>query len=458
MDKDAAQSGHRTNRLRRIWAGLHLTLRRTHPAKLLLLGYLLYTAFGWFLLSLPLAHEVPVSVLDALFIASSAVSTTGLVTVDPGSSFSWFGEGVIILLIQVGGLGYMTIGSFALLAFQDRLSRVRSRTIKAEFSLPEDFSVRGFLSAVVIFTFVVQSVGAIILYLAFLAEGVDNPLWSAIFHAISAFCTAGFSLNSSSFEMMQANTTVVLTLSALSILGAVGFLIVVDAWRNLTGGARHLGFTSKVILRVTFWLLAGGTVLFYVADASIAELSPWDRLLAAFFQVMTATTTVGFNTWPIGEISMAGLVVLMGLMVIGASPAGTGGGLKTTTLAALFGLVRSTLKGRDEVRLAKRRVPAERLQSATAALAYYVALLFVALFLLGLTEAGADFEVLMFEAISAMGTVGLSMGITGDLSPLGKLVVIVLMIAGRVGILTFGIAVAAHDETREEEADNNLIC
>ena len=172
---------------------------------------------------------------------------------------------------------------------------------------------------------------------------------------------------------------------------------------------------------------------------------------------MTASTTVGFNTYPFSDLVPAVLMVVFFLMIIGASPAGTGGGLKTTAFAALVGLVRSTLKGRNRIRFFKREVPLVKLQAATAGLAFYCTLLFVAMFLLLMTETGAAFEVVMFEAISAMGTVGLSMGLTGDLSEIGKLVIIVLMTAGRVGILTFGIALAAHDESREEEQDNQLV-
>jgi trk system potassium uptake protein TrkH len=151
------------------------------------------------------------------------------------------------------------------------------------------------------------------------------------------------------------------------------------------------------------------------------------------------------------------VLVLVFLMLFGASPAGTGGGLKTTSFAALLGLVRSTLKGRKTIRYAKRQVPPERLQAATAGLAFYGVLLFAALFLLLLTEPGAAFEAVLFEAVSAMGTVGLSLGLTGGLSDLGKITVTVLMIAGRVGILTFGIALARRDESREEERDNELV-
>jgi len=347
---------------------LRVAANNTDPAKLLLLGYLSYMVIGSALLSLPIAQAVPVGALDTVFIASSAVSTTGLVTVDPGTSYTFFGELVLLLL-----------------------------------------------------------------------------------------CTAGFSLFPSSLEPFQADFIVVATISALSIFGAMGFLIIVDLWHTLMGRTRALGFTSKVIFRITVLFLAIGTIVVMVVEPGIAALPPEQRLMTAFFQVMTATTTVGFNTYPIGALSMAVILLMMFLMVVGASPAGTGGGLKTTSFAVLIGLVRSTLRGRDEVRFFKRRVRFGQLQTATASLTYYLGLLGVAFFCLLLTEPAADFAVLLFEALSAMGTVGLSMGVTGDLSPLGKVVVIVLMTAGRVGILTFGIALASRDESRREEQDNDLV-
>lgn len=430
---------------------------RIAPARLLLFGYLSYIAIGWALLALPLAQRGGVGAVDTLFISASAVSTTGLVTVDPGTGFTGFGQAVILALIQIGGLGYMTIGSFVVLSLQHRLSGMRAHTLRAAFSLPERIRPAAFLWAVILFTLACESLGAAALYPFLVAAGDPAPLWSAVFHSVSAFCTAGFSLNATSFEAYAANAPVLLILSGLSLLGAVGFLVVLDIWTTLTGRTRHLGFTTKVILSVTFWFLALGTLVLFVVEPALAAMPADERLLSAFFQAMTALTTVGFDSVPIGNLSPAILLVIVLLMLFGASPAGTGGGLKTTTFAALVGLVRSTLKGRRTVRFMKRTVPPERLQAAAAGLAYYGVLLFVAMFLLLLTEPGARFEALLFEAVSAMGTVGLSTGLTGSLTDLGKLVIVVLMVAGRVGILTFGVALARRDESPEEESDNELV-
>lgn len=443
--------------LSNLWRGTRLAMLRTNPAKLLVVGYAGYMLAGWLLLSLPFALEGTVAAIDNFFIAVSAVSTTGLVTVDPSSNYSLFGELIILLLIQVGGVGYMTIGSFAVMATAHKLSPLREKITRAAFALPKDLKPGHFILTVVIFTLVCEAIGALALFFIFSSAGQEDAIWSAIFHAVSAFCTAGFSLNPNSFEAYSGNAGLNVVISVLSLLGAMGFLVIHDVWRNFTSAAFHLGFTTKVILRITGAFLFIGTLVLFVADPGIAALQPTERLLAAFFQTMTATTTVGFNTVPIGALSMSVLMVLFVLMAVGASPSGTGGGLKTTTFAALLAIMRSTLKQRSRVRFFKRPIAASRLQAAGASAVYFIVLLAVAVFLLGLTDPQFTFDRVVFEVISTLGTVGLSMGITGDLSSLGKLIIIVLMTAGRVGILTFGIAIAMHDETRAEEEDNELL-
>ena len=435
----------------------HRIMRRVHPAKLIFAGYAFYMALGCALLCLPLAQSAPVQFLDNLFTAVSAVSTTGLVTVDPGTSYTLFGEIVVLLLIQAGGIGYMTVSSFVMMATVQHLSPLRERLARAAFTLPEDVSIGNFIRTVVIYTLAVETIGAILLFVQFSARGVEDALWSAIFHSVSAFCTAGFSLNPNSLEDFRGDIGVNATISGLSILGAMGFLIAWDVWRSLTRRAFQLSFTSKVILKLTGAFLICGTAIFFVADPGIAALASGERLMVSFFQTMTATTTVGFNTHPISALTPAVIVVLFFLMAIGASPSGTGGGLKTTTFAAMLGLVRSTVRRRQEITFFNRVISPSRLQLAMASSAYFVMLMTPAVFVLCLTEPGKEFQMLLFEAISAIGTVGLSMGITGSLSDLGKLTIIILMFAGRVGILTFGIALAAKDEDALPRREEDLL-
>jgi trk system potassium uptake protein TrkH len=426
-----------------------------NPARFLALGYLTYMLAGWAALMLPLAQATPVRAIDALFIAVSAVSTTGLVTVDPGGSFTAFGEGVILLLILAGGLGYMTLGSFAVLALRQRMTPSRERGARVTFGLPEGVRGATFVRAVIFFSFGVMALGALALWPLFRAAGLETPLWQAVFHSVSAFCTAGFSLLATGMEPFRDNLAVNIVISTLSILGALGFLVVVDLWQKLRGDARPLMFSSAVILRITLALILGGALFLAFADPQISAIEGPGRWYAAFFQAMTASTTVGFNTVPISGIDAAAVMVLALLMLVGASPAGTGGGLKTTTFAVVIAQMLSVLRRRPETRLFGYAIPEERQSLALASLGFYLALMLVFTSLLLLTEAGARFEVVLFEAISAMSTVGLSMGITGSLSDPGKLIVTLLMFAGRVGILTFALAVAlrAGGEERAPTAD-----
>lgn len=429
----------------------------THPARLLAFGYLTYMLLGWALLALPMAQAQRVRALDNLFIAVSAVSTTGLVTVDPGSSYSFFGELVIILLIQMGGLGYMSVGSFAYLTFQNRLTGLRTRTARAGFGLPATLDVRQFVRTLVLFTLGIEAAGALILWPLFMQAGVEDALWQAVFHSVSAFCTAGFSLFPTSLEAFRGDLGIVAVISLLSLLGAMGFLIVVDLVQRLMGQERKVGFSSRVILAATVIIVTLGTVVLSLAEPSIAALGGRERWLAAFFQAMTASTTVGFNTVPIAPIGGAAVLAILILMIVGASPAGTGGGLKTTTFAVLWAGMKAVFRGRAHARLMGRSIPDDRLRVAGAALSGYLGLMVVGLFVLLLTEPAARFEVLWFEVTSALSTVGLSMGVTGGLSEIGKGAVIALMYAGRVGILTFGIAFALQTPPQPDAAEEDLV-
>jgi trk system potassium uptake protein TrkH len=439
----------------------------------MLIGYLSYGLIGWVLLSLPFAWEDgPVAPIDNLFVAMSAMSTTGLITVNTPLVYSFFGELVVMGLFQLGGIGYMTLGSFVILAGRRRVSRFREGMTRSTFVLPEGFDVGKFIRNVVLFTLVVEAVGAVALFFAFRAAGVaelgaggevgasgDGLLyvaWTALFHSVSAFCTAGFSVFPDSLEGYRANVWVNLIISALSVSGAIGFLVLSDFFGMATGAKRRITLTSKIILHFTFWTLVIGTLTLLITDASLAELPQSERLLAAWFQAMTAMTTVGFNTHPIGALAWSSVLLMFLLMLIGASPSGTGGGLKTTSVSALWATMRSVLRGRSEVTFWGAVVPKNRLHTAFAALGFYVLTAFLGGMLILLTEANnaaLAFEDLLFEVLSALGTVGLSRGLTGDLSSLGKLVIIVLMFAGRMGPLTLGLALFGREDPLGEAAE-----
>lgn len=441
--------------LKRI-TGIYQFLIGLHPAKIVLIGYLSYILIGWLLLSLPwLQKEQPVKAIDNLFITTSALSTTGLTTVSITDRYTVPGQVVILLLIQIGGIGYMTFGSFVILSRKSELSTARANISKTVFSLPDSFRIDKFIRSVITFTVAIELLGAIALYFVFRRAAMPAPLWSAIFHSISSFCTAGFSLYNNSFESFASDFWLNSTVSVLSYLGAIGFIVCVDCWRVLVGKIQQITLTSKIILWSTFWLTMAGTLLLFVAEPSIRSKPADERLLAAFFQAMTSMTTVGFNTISISSISKASLLVLIVLMVIGASPSGTGGGLKSTTFSAMIGVMRSSIRGEKEVRFWNRVVPLERVWTAVAGLGFYLLMLLLGIYLLELTEKGA-FDDYIFEAASALGTVGLSTGITATLSNIGKLVLIFLMFCGRLGPLTFGIALFYRPLNTAQAADSDL--
>jgi len=439
-----------------IFISFEKIIEKKDPIKILTLGYLTYMIIGFFMLMLPFSTDLEVSWLDNLFIAVSAVSTTGLATVGTGSSYSFFGELVILILIQLGGIGYMTFGSFIILQTGHRISSTRAKMTRTAFPLPETFSIVSFLRGVIVFTVGVEIIGAVLLSYFFWTEGFENPIWSGIFHSISSFCTAGFSLNPDSFESLRDHVPINLILSVLSLCGAVGFIVAVDLWERMRGRRQTLLFTSKVILLITSTFLAGGTLLISAIETSIQNLPLGERILTAFFQTMTATSTVGFNTVSIGNLGPDTIMLIYFLMIFGASPSGTGGGLKSTTFSALYGLVKSTLKRNEVISFLGRKIPPKRLQLAASSFVFCAFIVGLSVFILSATE-NAPFDKILFEAISALGTVGLSMGLTGDLTSIGKWVVIGLMVIGRVGVLTFGLAVSTTGEVELIDGDCDLV-
>lgn len=413
-----------------------------HPVKHVVLGYLAYILIGWMLLCLPFLHKsgAVAGALNHLFISTSAVSTTGLVTVSVSGTYNIIGQIVVLILIQLGGIGYMTFGSFIFLARNKPLSRERMNIANVVFALPESFKVYKFIKSVIIFTALIESAGAVILYILLQKAGVENALWSAIFHSVSSFCTAGFSLYDNSFENYSLHFGLNIVIAVLSYLGAIGFIVFVDVWRRLKGKIESVTLTTKIILWATFYVSIIGTLVFFITEPSIRQLPADKRLLASFFQAMTAMTTVGFNTIPIGSLSRASLLLIITLMVIGASPSGTGGGLKSTTFSALWGLAKSILKGKDEVSFWGRIIPEYRVRLASASFCFYVVFLLIGTYLLTLSDAAIDFEKILFEAASALGTVGLSTGITSSVTAMSKIILIGLMYAGRLGPLTLALS------------------
>lgn len=411
--------------------------------QVLALGFLSAIAIGTILLILPAASSTQKSIgfINALFTATSATCVTGLIVLDTGKDFSTFGQLVILILLQCGGLGIMTMSTmFAFLAGK-RIS-LRHRLLIQE-SLNQ-FSIGGLVRLakyILIFTAVIEGVGAAILF--FYWQRIYSPLqalYLAAFHSISAFCNAGFSLFSDSLIRYKGDLIVNLTFMILIILGGIGFLVLLEFFQY--GKNRTLSLHAKLALKISLILiLIGFIIIFFVESnnpSTLGNLSFSEKMFGSIFQSVTARTA-GFNTIHIGNMQNATLFLIIILMFIGASPGSTGGGVKTTTFGLLILYVWSSLKGKEEIQVFKRRVSQDIIPKVLAVITLSLGLIIIMTILLSYVE-GEDFIKILFEVVSAFGTVGLSTGITPSLSLTGKIIIIITMFTGRIGPLGLALA------------------
>jgi trk system potassium uptake protein TrkH len=422
------------------------------PQMNLVWGFFLYTLVGFGLLSIPWFHKTSVGFLDNLFISTSAISTTGLVTISVYDSYNFFGQLIVMGLFQIGGIGYMTLTTYYLLFTTKNITHWHNKIIGAEFTLPKTIKINDFIKSVIVFTAIMEILGAIGFYIAFKAEGMATlkAIWFSVFHSVSAFCTAGFGLFNDSFEGYSSNIFINTIISILAVAGSLGFIVITDLWYRFRKKSQGVSFTTKIISYGFLILLFVGTTLIYFTEPSVKDSS--SRFSESFFQAMTAMTTVGFNTISTGTLSLPILLLVTFLMYVGASPSGTAGGMKITTLTAMISVLKSRLFGQNKITFLNRIIPFERLYVATSTFILYTSIIFLFSFLLAFTE-NFEFERILFEVASALGTVGLSTGITGELTEIGKVLVIVLMFVGRVGVLTFGFALI----NRKQKENENYI-
>ena len=412
------------------------------PQQTLFYGFLTYISVGFLILSLPFLQNNPIGWLDNLFTAASAVSTTGLLTVPLTASYNLFGQIAIMILFQLGGIGYLTFTTFIILSTTRKMTHWHQKILQTEFTLPKTLHIRDFLKSVVLFTLIMEFIGAVLYFIAFHRAGFEfwEAIWQAIFHSISAFCTAGFSLDPNGFTPYAKDGLINATTSMLAICGSMGFIVATDFYLVIKSKTHRLSFTTKIIFYGFLILLSAGTALLYFTEPTISSIDGKERFLASFFQAMSAMTTVGFNTVDVGLFSQAILLIAILLMYVGASPSGTAGGIKITTLTAVLAILKSGLQGKKTVTFLRKRIPKERLQIAISTFIFYTLLLVLGTLLVSYTNS-FPFENILFEVASALGTVGLSTGITGNLDALGKIILIVLMFIGRLGVLTFGLAI-----------------
>jgi trk system potassium uptake protein TrkH len=415
------------------------------PPQVLLLGFALLILAGTALLSLPAATsggQRP-DFLTSLFTATSAVCVTGLVVVDTGTYWSPFGQVVILLLMQVGGLGFMTAGTLFALLLGKRIG-LRERLIMREALNQIDVGgVVRLAKYVLLFTLVVESAAALVLALRWSADfGWPGALWRGVFHAVSAFNNCGMDLMGNFRSMMGYVTDpwVNFGITLPIILGGLGFAVVADVQAKRRWG--RLSLHTKIVLLTTLALLVGGflAILALEWSHSLRDLPLGGKLLAAYFQAVVPRTA-GFNTLDIAGLRTATQFLLIILMFIGASPGSTGGGIKTTTFYLLVLVAWCQSRGRGGVEAFRRRIPQDQADRALTVFLMGVGLVCGVTMLLLVTE-GSDFLRTLFEVTSAFGTVGLSMGLTPELSPWGRLLIIFTMYTGRLGPLTVAFALA----------------
>jgi trk system potassium uptake protein len=417
------------------------------PPKILVLGFATVILIGSLLLTLPIATEdgKGLPFLNALFTATSATCVTGLVVVDTGSTFSLFGELVVISLIQIGGLGFMTFATFLFMLLGKKISLRERLLLKEAFNNESLSGIVRLAKRILIFTVVIEITGGIILGIRF---SFDMPIGKAFyygfFHSISNFNNAGFDLMGefNSLTGYVDDPAVVLTVCALITIGGLGFIVLNELYdyRN----THRLSVHSKIVLTMTAILTLGGTLLILLFEFgnpnTLEPLSPIGKVLGALFQSVTSRTA-GANTLPIGDLTQSTLLLIIFLMFIGAGSGSTAGGIKISTFSVLLATAWAQIKGKEDVVLFKRRIVTETILKAfTVALSGFLIVITVTM-LLTLTETGHHFIMYLFEATSAFGTVGLSMGLTPELSSLGRIVIILTMFAGRLGPLTIAFAI-----------------
>jgi len=412
------------------------------PSRILPISFLVVIFLGTILLLLPISYKKSLSFIDALFTITSATCVTGLTVVDTGKTFTLFGQLIVLLCIQIGGLGLMTFSSLVAL-FRGKSLSFRDRTIVVESFLP--YPVRGIpniIKQIFLYTFIIEFLGAFFLFMSFSKK---FPLWDSIklsiFHSVSAFCNAGFSLFSENLCSFRGDVLVNITIISLIFLGGIGFFSLKVITSFILSKVKKQKFRFplhfKIVFSTSLILILAGSILFFLLEwnNTLKGFPLKEKVLASLFQAVTPRTA-GFNTVNISMINGATTLLLIALMFIGASPGSTGGGIKTSTFFVILYQVKSRLKGEREIFFSSRKIPREIVSKAFMIFFLSLFITITVFFLILTFQENARFDVLLFEVISAFGTVGLSKGITPFLNTISKVIIMLTMFIGRVGPVT----------------------
>lgn len=426
-----------------------MTISRT-----ICLGFLSVITIGSLLLTFPFSIATGEwgNFVTALFTTTSAVCVTGLAVVDTGTYFSFWGQFILTCLIQIGGLGYMTTTTFLILLIGKKFDFHQKVAIQESFDRPFLQGSKSLINSIIATTLIFEIFGAILMFKVFIQQYPPlQSLWLAIFHSVSAWNNAGFSLFKDNLMSYQNSFVINFAITMLIIFGGIGYQVIIEFyfWLNsifISKNKQRFSFSLnfKVVVSTTIFLLVFGTISFYLTELhnpnTLQGLNIKGKILAAWFQSVT-TRTAGFNSIDIGRMTTAGLFLSMGLMFIGASPSGTGGGIKTTTLRILINGTKSVLQGKESVIMYQREVPASLILKSMAVVFGSSLTVILMTFIITIVQPSLDFIAIFFEVISAFGTVGLSMGITPSLNLVPELIIILTMYIGRVGVLLLMSAV-----------------
>ncbi len=428
------------------------------PGLLMLLAYLFVITAGAFILLLPPFHRVETSFLDSFFTCTSAVCVTGLITVDTATVWTFWGQLTILILIQLGGLGIMTIATLVFISAGRRISAGERLYFEATVAVGKFHDIFYLLKRIFAFTLVIEVVGILLLTVGFMkSNGIVDSLWYSTFHGISAFNNAGFSLFTNNLIDYSSNAIVNITIMALIVFGGLGYFVMIELTELFSRtGHRRFSLHAKSVLIVTFCLILFGALGLY-ASGNLT-------LMDSFFQSITARTA-GFNTVDMAALSHASIIILMILMFIGASPGSTGGGIKTTSFLVVIQLAVSRLKGKSRVAAFHRTIPNADIIKSVAVFTLgilIVTAVSAAVIIFQSALPGTDariFRDALFETISAFATVGLSMGMTPYLTGASKIAIIITMLIGKVGLLTIAYSLAAPKGRKAEiiYAEENIM-
>lgn len=426
----------------------------------ILLSFLGVILIGSILLSLPISSATgkSVSYIDALFTATTSVCVTGLVTLPTVSAWSIFGQAVILALIQIGGLGFIAIMSGLMLLVTHHMGIGHKLLIQDAFNLNTMQGLAKFIRNVLLGTLLIEAIGAALCMIVFVPQYGERGVWISVFHSVSAFCNAGIDiLAENSLCDYATNPIINAVTSALIVLGGIGYIVWWDVLRVLRSGAikkghfwRHLTLHSKIAVTVSAILIFGGGLLILICEynnpATIGEMSFLDKIQASLFQSIT-TRTAGFASVPQENLRDTTTIISMVMMLVGGSPVGTAGGMKTVTVAVLICSAFATIRNKREATLFGRRVSSDSIRRAVAVVVAFACIVLVSTTLLA-AATGANLLDVVYESVSAIATVGLSRNFTGRLNMLGKLIVIVTMYLGRVGPISLAVALGNQNESQ----------